>query len=157
MTVVFQGYETIFALGPSSFPWAHLLHPGIAMIIGVPLFLFGRNEWCRLAGGVAAIFGALLLVISAIVLVPQYVSLRHAYLKGESSVLEGAVEDFHPAPRLGPATESFTVNGTVFTYNALDSTPCFHDAPFRRGPIRPGLKIRIFYHGQCIQRIDVRR
>jgi len=151
-------YETVFEIGLKSFPWADALHPAIAVVIGVPLFLFSKGKkFYGLVGLVLAIFGAFLVLIMAMVLVPKYISLRRAYVGGNSTIVEGVVENFHPAPTLGAARESFSVNGTVFDYNALDSTPCFHDAPFRKGPIRPGLEVRIFYRDGCIQRVDVGR
>jgi hypothetical protein len=59
------------------------------------------------------------------------------------------------APALGPAIESFSVSGTPFSYNALDDTPCFHNAPVHRGPIREGLNVRLHYYEGCIQRVEV--
>ena len=151
-------YETAFEIGLRSFPWSGLLHPAIAIVIGVPLFLFSKGKkFYGLVGLVLAIFGALLVLILAIKLVPEYVSLRRAYASGDSAIVEGVVENFQPAPILGAARESFSVGGVVFRYNALDVTPCFHDAPFRKGPIRPGLEVRVFYRDSCIQRVDIRR
>jgi hypothetical protein len=40
------------------------------------------------------------------------------------------VENFHPAPPLAPAKESFSVKQIVFSYNALDPTPCFQTRRF---------------------------
>jgi hypothetical protein len=151
-------YETVFEIGLRSFPWGGLLHPAIAIVIGVPLFLFAKSkELYRLVGGAAALFGALLVFIMAIELVPEYISLRRAYVKGDSSVVEGVVENFHPAPALGAAGEYFSVSGVVFTYDALESTPCFHNAPYRKGPIRPGMGVRIYYRNNCIQKMDIRK
>jgi len=156
--VMLPHYDTVFEIGLRSFPWANLLHPGIAVVIGVPLFLFSKGKKLYgLVGLVLAMFGALLVLIAAITLVPEYVSLRRAYVRGNSTIVEGIVENFDPAPILGVARESFSVGGVLFTYNALDATPCFHDAPYRKGPIRPGLEVRIFYREACIQRVDIRR
>lgn len=150
--------QTIFEIGLRSFPWAGLLHPAISVAIGVSLFLFAKGkEIYQLVGGFLAIFGAFLVLIMAITLVSEYVPLRRAYTSGDSSIVEGVVEDFHPAPVLGAARESFSVGGVLFAYNALDDTPCFHDAPYRHGPIRQGLEVRIFYRDGCIQRVDVRQ
>jgi hypothetical protein len=88
-------------------------------------------------------------------LVPNFIAQRHAYRNGDSSVVEGTVEYFHPAPELGAAKEFFRVNGVNFLYNVLDSTPCFHNSPLQRGPIRQGLTVRIYYKDECIQRVDI--
>jgi hypothetical protein len=96
------------------------------------------------------------LVIS-IDLAASFFNLRRAYREGNSSLIEGTVTDFSPAPLLGPHRESFAVNGVRFSYNTLDSTPCFTNAAFHHGPIVSGLQIRLYYHENCIQRVDVRR
>ncbi len=151
-------YETVFEIGLRSFPWANALHPAIFVVIGLLLFRFAKDKTAYQALGlILAIFGALFVLIAVMVFVPKYVSLRRAYVGGDSTIVQGVVENFHPAPTLGAARESFSVSGTAFDYNALDSTPCFHDAPFRKGPIRPGLEVRIFYRDGCIQRVDVGR
>jgi len=156
--MMMPNYQTIFEIGLRSFPWAGALHPAIAVIIGVSLFLFAKGkEIYQLVGGFLAIFGAFLVLIMTITLVSKYVPLRRAYTSGDSSIVEGVVGNFQPAPVLGAARESFSVGGVVFTYNALDDTPCFHDAPYRHGPIRQGLEVRIFYRDGCIQRVDMRR
>jgi len=130
----------------------------IALVVGLPLFLFGmRKPLYRYIGAAVACFGILVMVLATITFVPEYVSLRGAYARGESSIVQGVVEDFRPAPALGPARESFSVHGIEFHYNTLDATPCFHNAPFGKGPIRPGLEVRILYKDRCIQRVDVRR
>jgi hypothetical protein len=98
---------------------------------------------------------SLFLLISLVTFVPNFVKLRTAYVSGKSLIVEGIVKDFRPAPTIGPARESFSVDGIVFAYNALDDSPCFHNAPFRRGPVREGLDVRIHYYKGCIQRIEV--
>jgi hypothetical protein len=156
-------YETIFEIGYGTFPWGDLFHPGIAIVIGGLLVLFGhrvfggKKEVHQILGAVLASLGVFFLFLMAIAVLPRFVSLRQAYVKGDSSIVEGVVENFRPAPALGAADESFSVQGIVFRYNSLDSTPCFHNAPYHKGPIRLGLEVRIYYGEQCIQRVDVRR
>lgn len=94
-------------------------------------------------------------LVSLVALVPNFLKLRGNYVSGKSALVEGAVEDFHPAPSIGPAEESFSVRGIWFSYNALDDTPCFHNAPLHGGPLRAGLGVRILYNEGCIQRVDV--
>jgi hypothetical protein len=100
---------------------------------------------------------AIFVVIAAISLIPKFIEIRHSYKSGNSSIVEGVVENFHAAPELGAAEESFSVRGVNFSYNALDATSCFRNAPFHKGPIRSGIAVRIFYHDGCIQRIDIRK
>ena len=151
-------YQTVFELGLGSFPWARLLHPVFFIVIGLLLFRFGRSRQIYQAMGlIGASLGTIFFLIALLVFIPNFVKVRSAYVAGRSSVVEGVVENFRPAPALGAARESFSVSGVVFSYNALDDTPCFHNAPIHGGPLRAGLEIRIRYNDWCIQRVDVRR
>jgi hypothetical protein len=151
-------YQTVFELGLRSFPWVRVLHPMPFIVIGLLLFRFCRSRQVyRVMGLFGVLLGSIFFLISLIIFVPNFVKLRSAYVSGGSSVVEGVVEDFRPAPTFGPARESFSVRGVVFSYNVLDDTPCFHNAPLHSGPIRAGSNIRIHYNDGCIQRIDVRR
>jgi hypothetical protein len=150
-------YNTVFEIGFKSFPWDGLLHPVPAILIGVLLFRFGKsNQIYQVIGIIVAALAALFLIIAGVNLVPKFIQIRHAYKSGNSSIVEGVVETFHPAPDFGVANESFTVHGVNFSYNALDLTTCFHNAPLHKGPIRSGLAVRIYYKDGCIQRLDVR-
>jgi len=151
-------YNTIFEIGLKSFPWGGLLHPLPFFLVGILLFKFGkRRAVYQVTGFIVAVLAGMFLCILAVKLVPNYVEVRHTFKSGDSSIVEGLVKDFRPAPILGAANESFSVGGVDFSYNALDQTACFHDAPFRKGPIRSGLAVRIYYKDGCIQRLDVRQ
>jgi hypothetical protein len=151
-------YQTIFEIGPKSFPWVQLLHPIPFAVIGLILIRFSRRRRIiQVFAGVVVSFAFLFFLILAPVLLADYVKHRRAYVNGKSSMVQGAIEDFHPMPMLGAALESFTVNGVQFSYNVLDATPCFHNAPPHKGPVRPGLDVRIYYEDGCIQRVDIKK
>lgn len=151
-------YQTVFEIGFGSFPWARVAHPLIAVVIGLLLMRFLKSKQIYLVMGVLGVsLGSLFFLISLIIFVPNFVKLRSTYVSGRSSIVEGVVENFRPAPAIGPAKESFSVHGVIFSYNALDDTPCFHDAPLHDGPIRAGLDVRLHYNEGCIQRVDIRR
>jgi hypothetical protein len=153
-----MNYQTVFEIGFRSFPWSALMHPVPFIIIGVLLCRFRKGKQIYQAAGIiGAAMATLFFLLLAVSLVPNFVELRHTYTSGNSSVVEGVVDNFKPAPYLGTARESFEGQGINFSYNALDATPCFHNAPFRKGPIRPGLAVRIYYSDGCIQRLDIRR
>jgi|HubBroStandDraft_1064217.scaffolds.fasta_scaffold02739_4 hypothetical protein len=151
-------YQTVFEIGLKSFAWGTLFHPTIAIVIGLALIRFSRGRgYLQVVGGCGALSGALIFVIAVLRLVPEFIEIRHAYAKGDSSIVQGTVEDFHPMPMLGPSKESFSVNGANFSYYVGDATPCFHNDPLHRGPVHAGLDVRIYYKDGCIQRVDVRR
>ena len=149
-------YQTVFEIGLPSFPWARVLHPLIFVAIGLLLVWFLKSRQIYLVMGVfMASLASLFLLISLGTFIPNFMKLRSAYVSAKSSIVEGVVENFRPAPTIGPARESFSVRGVLFSYNALDDTPCFHNAPLHRGPIRDGLNVRIHYNEECIQRVDI--
>jgi len=153
-----MGYNTVFEIGFRSFPWDLLLHPVLFILIGVLLFRFGKGKQIYQATGIiVAALAAFFVLVLAISLVSKFIEIRHTYKSGNSLVAEGIVENFRAAPELGAAKESFSVGGVNFSYYALDPTTCFHNAPFRKGPIRAGVDVRIFYQDGCIQRVDVRK
>jgi hypothetical protein len=150
-------YHTIFQIGLKSFPWSTPLHPIPFIVIALALiYLSRRKQYFKIVGSLIAVLGVMFLVILVLKLVPDFVAQRRPYVKGASSVVAGKIRDFHAAPILGPANESFTVNGVPFSYNVLDSSPCFHNAPAHKGPLHDGLDVRIYYTDECIQRVDVR-
>jgi len=153
-----DSYQTIFELGFRSFPWPRIIQPLSFLILGLLVIRFFRNKNFYLIVGMFVTSMALLFfLLSLLFFVPDFVTLRSAYVSGKSVVVEGVVQDFRPAPTIGSARESFSVNGTSFSYYAGDGTPCFNNAPLHRGPIREGLDVRIHYYEGCIQRVDVLR
>jgi hypothetical protein len=151
-------YQTVFQIGLGSFPWTFVLPFGLMTVIGCALIRFNGGKQIRLAvGWLVTIVSLLFILILNVVVVPEFIEAWHAYRSGNSSIIEGRIEDFHPMPALGPAEESFSVKGRTFSYNVLDSTPCFRNSPPHLGPIHSGLFVRIYYKDECIQRVDVRR
>ena len=148
-------YRTVFEIGFKSFPWGGLLHPVPFIILGLLLLYFGKNkDRYQVFGGILTGFATLFFLIATVTYVPQFVESRRAYRSGDSLVVEGIVENFHPPPRFGGQKESFSVNGIVLSYYVGDGTPCFHNDPALKGPIRSGLDVRIYYKDGCIQRVD---
>jgi hypothetical protein len=150
-------YQTVFEISLRTLPWAALFHPGILVLVGGALFTILRKELYRVIAGVGVLFGALLILLAAITMFPEYASERTAYLRADSTIVEGTVENFQPSPPLGPQKESFTVHGVHFDYYTGSNNSCFHNAPSHNGPVRSGLAVRIYYKDSCIQRVDVLR
>src|SRR5450432_1152636 len=109
-------YQTVFEIGPQSFPWSDLMHPIPFIIVGLLLFRFAKGkEIYQIIGIIVAALATVFFLILSVSLVPDFLELRSAYKSGDRSVVEGTVDDFHPAPALGAAKESFSVNGIVFS------------------------------------------
>jgi hypothetical protein len=151
-----ENFRTVFELGFNSFPLATFAHPFIFGAIGLICIRFFKRKRIFLVIGVFGIsMGFLVFLLSLRTYVPKFAGPWKEYSSGKSIIVEGVVQDFHPAPMSGLAFESFTVKGVVFGYDALDYSPCFHDAPLHSGPIREGLTVRIHYYGDCIQRVEL--
>jgi hypothetical protein len=74
-----------------------------------------------------------------------------------ASMVEGVVMDFHPMPVTGHATESFTVNGVKFGYSDYIVTAGFNNTASHGGPIREGLRVRIWHLNGEILRLDIKK
>jgi hypothetical protein len=111
------------------------MHPVPFIVIGVLLFRFRKGKQIYQAAGlIGAAMATLFFVLLVVSLVPNFVELCHAYTSGNSSVVEGVVENFKPVPTtVGTAKVLFDVQGINFYYNALDPMPCFHNAPLSQG------------------------
>jgi hypothetical protein len=128
-------------------------------------FLFGILYW--LCKGIfkrkldiaisilAAIF--LLFWLAAVVggQLSDYLTLSHAYKSGRCELVEGVVTNFAPMPPAGHKDETFQVNGKSFAYSSFSVTAGFNKTACHGGPIKDGLKVRIWHLKGEIARLDV--
>jgi len=151
-----HNYHTVFELGFQSFPWTRVAKPVLFLFASIVLIRFFKKRTIYVV--IAAFIGSMALIflmISLLVYVPNFVSLRHRYVSGQTQIAEGPIENFQAAPPIGADIESFSVSGVPFHYYVGHATPCFHDSPPHRVPIREGLMVRIHYDDQCIQKVEV--
>ena len=73
--------------------------------------------------------------------------------QGLYEIVEGPVADY---ANNGRGAESFSVHGHRFSYSDYTMTSGFHTSGAHRGPIRPGIYVRIAYSGGVILRLEVR-
>ena len=85
----------------------------------------------------------------------MYARAKDTYVKGDYSITEGTVANFHPMPYSGHQNETFSVNGVEFAYSHYAVVPCFNNTTSHGGPIRDGLRVRIAYSGNCILKLEV--
>ena len=149
-------YQTVFEIGIHSFPWATVVQPIMFILLGLLIIGLAKQKTYYVTVGVfISALASLFAVISLVKFVPDFVEVRNLYKSGKGQMVEGTVQDFQPAPMLGPARESFSVRGVPFSYNAADASACFHNTPLHKGPLREGADVRIYYYKGCIQRVDV--
>ncbi len=74
---------------------------------------------------------------------------RQAYVtilrNGQASVVEGEIESFHPMPKEGHDSETFTVHGVSFAYSDFSVTPAFNNTSSHGGPLKGGMFVKVYY------------
>ena len=151
-------YRTVYSIleHAARVPWLHvtigLVGPPVAAIRA-----WRTRRWGRLTS--IALFG---LVWNCAILPPSW-KIHHdhrlaqeALRNGDSKIVEGPVEQFHPMPYHGHSLESFTVSGVRFEYSDFDdSKPGFNHTESHGGPIHAGMRVRIHHREGSILQIEV--
>jgi hypothetical protein len=134
------------------------------ILIGLCLPWLIRNEilrgpkWMLPWFPIAWLFGAIMWTIVATLGVGgEYLRDRYTLSSGKADYVEGVVENFVPMPAAGHANESFTVNGVTFSYSDYEVTPGFNNAASHGGPVRQGLYVRIWYVGNDILKLEIKK
>jgi hypothetical protein len=149
--------QTVYELSFQSFPWATTARPLLFVLIGLLLIRFLRRRAVyQVMGFVSISAGIIFSILVLMTTVPEFMKAREEYASGKTIMIEGIVHDFVPAPSSGIPVESFKVGESVFTFETVDKSPCFHNASPRAGIIQDGQFVRINYFGDCIQKIQVR-
>ena len=71
----------------------------------------------------------------------------------EAMIVEGLVESFNPRIK----AESFIVDGVKFEYSDCNVTAGFNHMASQGGPIKKGLSVKIWYIGNEIIRLDIKK
>jgi hypothetical protein len=149
-----EKYATVFDI--SQHPYRELVWLILAIVVVFPLvaMLFDAI-WHRKRPDKGLMLVVILFLFFA---VPglyftwhRYVTLRSDYLNGKDSYTEGIVQNFVSLPK----QESFSVNGHQFSYSDYVITQAFNNMATHGGPIREGLKVKIWFVGNDILRLDV--
>ena len=149
-------FQTVFEIGWRTFPWKGVVGPLLVGIAGLAMFkTAGQNGLRQGVGFLLMLAGFGMSALIGLTDISAWQDARAHYLRGDTKVVEGTVENFQPPPYIGPTRESFTVGKVTFVYYPGSSTPCFANSPLRRGPIRSGAIVRIHYFEGCIQRVDI--
>jgi hypothetical protein len=113
-------YQTVFTVLQKSPPsWLTAVVPtAVAAFTVLAIVAFLKYKTRRVAVVVAYV--AMLFI--AITLSPagvsdMYARARDTYVKGDYSIAEGTVANFHPMPYSGHQNETFSVNGVEFSYS----------------------------------------
>ncbi len=149
-----QKYVTIFDI--SQHPYWDLVWLIMGIVLGFPLvaILFDAIRHRKLPdkGLLSVVFFFLLFTVPILYFTRHtYVTLRSDYLNGKDFYTEGIVQNF----KVYLKQESFSVNGNQFSYSDYSPTMTFNNMASNGGPIREGLKVKIWFVGNAILRLDV--
>ena len=122
------------------FPAAGLGVAAMALVIG-RFMAASRRVFTYVIAGV----GVLWAIAAGATVYGFHAEARSAAKSPATPLVEGVVEDFHPAPYEGHEDESFAVNGVRFAYSDYVITGGFRQSSSHGGPIRQGLRVRIRY------------
>ena len=87
--------------------------------------------------------------------VPQSSGLAAAYRAGKCQVIEGIVTQSHPMPVTGHDVEAFVVSGKRFQYSDFIHRAGFNQTSSHGGPIHEGARVRIYYLGEDIAKLEI--
>src|SRR5690606_19946793 len=159
-------YHTIFEATSEPYRNLTFLIPGLVLsAVGAVLVLrpawverFGYKKrrwrgfsWIFLLFAVAWTLGAGSSLVSRDLAASQKLE------RGDCSVVEGVVQNFHPMPIAGYVTERCGVDGVHFSYSDYVKSSGFNNTASHGGPIRVALQVRICHDSGDILRIEVAR
>ena len=151
-------YQTVFTVLQKSPPWwlSAVVPTAVAAFTGLAIVAFVKYKTRRVAVVIAyVVLSFMLMTLSPAGVSDMYARARDTYVKGDYSIAEGTVVNFHPMPYSGHQNETFSVNGVEFSYSDYVIVPCFNNTASHGGPIRDGLRVRIGYSGNCILKLEI--
>jgi len=150
-------YQTVFTVLQKSPPWLSAVIPiAVATFTVFAIVAFVKFKKRRVAVVIAyVVMLFMVMTLSPAGVSDMYARARYSYVKGDYSIAEGSVVNFHPMPYSGHQNETFSVNGVEFSYSDYVIIPCFNNTASHGGPILEGLRVRIEYSGNCILKLEI--
>jgi len=151
-------HQTVFTVLQKSPPWwlSAVVPTAVLAFTVLAIVAFVKYKTRRVAvviAYVAMLF--LVMTLSPAGVSDMYARARDTDVKGDYSIAEGTVANFHPMPYSEHQNETFAVNGVEFSYSDYVVVPCFNNTASHGGPIREGLRVRIAYSGDCILKLEI--
>ena len=138
-------YELKFNI-PNFLPCFIPLIMGILLIFNRAIF---RLKRAPVRSGLASVLGIVILIFGMIVMANyllEYKEYKSCLENNQVQTVEGVVENFHPQPKEGHASEHFTVNGIYFEYSNFNMQNGYCDIMKENGVIKGnGQKVIIKY------------
>jgi hypothetical protein len=151
-------YQTIYSILDEAprIPWAHVF---IGIVVGpAAVYVSWKfRNWLFVIGGVAwTVFWNFLILAPSWAIYRDHEQSKAALRSGNSQVVEGSIEDFHPMPYTGHALERFKIQGVSFEYSDFDDSKAgFNHTLSHGGPLHGGMQVRLHYRDGRILQIEV--
>lgn len=152
-------YVTVFDIAEVEFSilWPSILLAALAVVTTVPIFVVKMTPGRR---KLALAFAVLVYIVLGAAFLYSHLNaqtLQAARAKGSFATVEGIVENFQEEADDDTNSESFTVAGVRFAYDARNLTATFHQTAFEGGPIRAGARVRIGHVDGQIIKLEIAR
>lgn len=155
-------YDVAFDLSQAGIRhWLFCTIPLLLSLVGIVGLILTRKKriapYRRWFLGVAVFFGLALSTSCIAVSYWEHRQLVADYREGRTDFVEGEVERFSPMPYEGHRNESFEIRGRRFEYSDYSLSAGFSTTRSHGGPIREGIRVKIWHVGNTIVRLDVER
>ncbi len=148
-------YQLIFDLKDAGYPWQY---PALGLIVValmglVALLATPKSELRRFCVVCSSLFFLWIGVLVSTTY-PTYSSLAKAERRGNVSIVEGTVSNFHRGD--GSSKERYCVDNRCFQYTPEPLPVSFMNSPLQGGPIiTNGLHVRMASAGNAIVRLEI--
>jgi hypothetical protein len=153
----YRNFQTFYVVTRNGFDWLLIVELAFMALVAT---LVLRKKMTPGAQGLSwgiMLLGGFIALLAILFTVDSYAENSIAYLRGQYSVVEGSVENFHPLPYgKGDYRETFSVGGQDFSYSdSLNGPECFQHSSTHGGPVRQGQYVRIAYSNNCILKLEI--
>lgn len=142
-------YQTVFTVFQKSPPWwlsavVPTTEVAFTALAIVAIVKYKKRRVAVVIAYVVMLF--MVMTLSPAGVSDMYARARDSYVKGDYSIAEGAVVNFHPMPYSGHQNETFSVNGVEFSLLRLRYRSLLRQYDFSRWPHtrRPACACRAF-------------
>ena len=125
------------------------------VVAGLLLAIFSKKRAARIAGIVVAIAVPLAEALAGWREYQDVVALRRALARGEAVRVEGTITAFIPGRSDGHPPESFQLGTRQYEYSPYLVRPGFRWVRGNGGPLRDGLRVRLYDVRGDIARLEV--
>lgn len=157
----------VFDISQKSYPWEWLIYPFSMVVVFLTIIVSShlmhstktsKNKVLnfRYFSYFGLIFCLTIGLVGFVITYEKFALYQSAIQQGDASVIEGYVENFAPKTSLSRgSSESFSVDGVVFSYSGSEFEPGFNQTKVQGGPIENGLHVRIHHIENTILRLEI--